>query len=351
MTGGDDLRGQRITVVGAGAIGGTVGAYLHGAGYDVLLVDADHEHVTAVKERGLRFTGCRGERTFFPPIIPAEDLHGPLGAVFLCVKGHHTASTARGIEPLLAPDGWILSLQNGLNETTIADIVGRERTVGAFVHFGADLIEPGTIQLGYEAPIHVGELDGRRTPRVEELRNVLQGAMPTEVTANVWGYLWGKLVFGSLGFLVSCVDAPVAEVLDDPLGRSLCRGICAETYSVARTQTERVEPIGEFRPEAFESGEGWERRADETLDALAGAWRHSIKQHMGIWRDLKVRKRKTEVDEQVARVIATGNAEGIPTPFNTTVLGVVHEIEEARRGMGWENLQETSRRSDAAVAR
>ncbi len=351
MAESSDLRGERITVIGAGAIGGTVGAHLHEAGYDVLLVDADPTHVAAVTQGGLRFTGCRGEKTLSPPIIPAEELRGPLGTVFLCVKGHHTASAVKDIAPLLAPNGWILSLQNGLNETIIADVVGCERTVGAFVHFGADLIEPGIIQLGYEATIHVGELDGRRTPRVEALKTALEAAMLTEVTNNVWGYLWGKLVFGSLGFLVSCVDAPVARVLDDPLGRSLCRSICAETYSVARTQAERVEPIGEFRPEAFASGEGWEQRADKTLDALADAWRHSIKQYMGIWRDLKVRKRKTEVDEQVAKVIATANAEGIPTPFNAAVLGVVHEIEEARRGMRWENLQEISRRSDAAMAR
>ncbi len=340
-----DLRGGRITVVGAGAIGGTVGAYLHEAGHDVLLVDADPAHVAAVTERGLRFMGCRGERTLRPPIISAEELRGPLGPVFLCVKGHHTASAVEKISPLLAPDGWVLSLQNGLNETTIADLIGRDRTVGAFVHFGADLIEPGVIQLGYEAPIHVGELDGRRTPRVETLKTVLEAAMPAEVTDNIWGYLWGKLVFGSLGFLVSCVDAPVAGVLDDPLGRSLSRSICAETHAVARTQAVRVEPIGEFRPGAFALGEGWKQRADETLDDLASTWRHSIKQHMGIWRDLKVRKRKSEVDEQVAKVIATGNAEGIPTPFNAAVLDVVHEIEEGRRGMGWENLQEISHRS------
>ena len=345
------MRGQRVTVVGAGAIGGTVGAHLHDAGYDVLLVDADPAHVAAVSEKGLRFTGCRGEKTFYPRIIPAEELRGPLGVVFLCVKGHHTVSAMGGISPLLAPDGWVLSLQNGLNETTIAGVIGRERTVGAFVHFGADLIEPGLIRLGYEAKIHVGELDGSRTPRVETLKTALQEAMPAEVTCNIWGYLWGKLVFGSLGFLVSCVDAAVAAVLDDPVGRNLCRSICAETYAVARTQAERIEPIGEFEPRAFAAGAGWEPRADETLAALAAAWRPSIKQHMGIWRDLKVRKRKTEVDEQVAKVIATGRAEGVTTPINAAVLDLVHDIERGERGMGWENLQEISRLSGAGVAR
>lgn len=334
----------RITVVGAGAIGGTLGAYLWGAGYDVLLVDADPAHVAAVRERDLRITGCRGENLFRPNITTPEEVQGPLREVFLCVKGHHTVPAVEWLAPMLAPDGYVLSVQNGLNETTIAERVGVERTVGAFVHFGADLLDPGVIQLGYEATIQVGELDGSSTVRLESLKEKLKHAMPTETTDNLWGHLWGKLVFGSLGFLVSCVDAPVADVLDDAPGRRLCREACREAYLVARTQTEQIEPIGGFRPEAFAYREGWEKRADEALDALADEWRNSIKRHMGIWRDLRVRKRKTEVEEQVAKVAATAREFGIPTPVNAAVLEVVREIESGDRGMDWDNLREIERR-------
>ncbi len=346
---GDDLRGKPITIVGAGAIGGTIGAYLDDAGYDVTLVDAAPEHVEAIRERGLHITGVRGEQTFHPSVILADELEGPLGVTFLCVKGHFTGPAMDQIAPLLAPDGYFLSLQNGLNETLIAERVGQERTVGAFVHFGADLLEPGLIQLGYEETIHVGELDGKRTPRVEALREALQHAMPTSVTENIWGFLWGKLVFGALGFLVSCVDAPVAEVIDDPLGRRLCRAACAEAYLVARTQVDRVEPIGEFEPEKFAPGEDMEARADETLSALADSWRSSIKQHMGIWRDLRVKKRKTEVDMQVAQIVATGQEHGVPTPVNAAVLETVHEIEGGMRGMEWANLEEIAHRSEVSL--
>jgi 2-dehydropantoate 2-reductase len=345
----DDLRGKPITIVGAGAIGGTIGAYLYDAEYVVTLVDAAPKHVRAIRERGLRITGVRGERAFHPRVILADELEGPLGVTFLCVKGHFTGSAMDQIAPLLAPDGYVLSLQNGLNELLIAERVGAERTVGAFVHFGADLLEPGVIQLGYEETIHVGELDGKRTPRVEALREALQHAMPTSVTENIWGFLWGKLVFGALGFLVSCVDAPVAEVIDDPLGRRLCRAVCAEAYLVARTQVARVEPIGEFEPEKFAPGDDMEARADETLSALADSWRSSIKQHMGIWRDLKVMRRKTEVDMQVAQIVATGRERGVPTPVNAAVLEIVHEIEGGVRGMEWTNLEEIAHRSEVGL--
>jgi 2-dehydropantoate 2-reductase len=346
----DDLRGKPITIVGAGAIGGTIGAYLHDAGYDVTLVDAAPEQVAAIRERGLRITGVRREQTFHPRVLLADELEGPLSITFLCVKGHFTGPAMDQIAPLLAPDGYVLSLQNGLNEVLIAERVGPERTVGAFVHFGADLLEPGLIQLGYEETIHVGELDGRITLRVEALREALEHAMPTRVTDNIWGFLWGKLVFGALGFLVSCVDAPVAEVIDDPLGRRLCRAACAEAYLVARTQVDRVEPIGEFEPEKFAPGEDMEARADQTLSALADSWRSSIKQHMGIWRDLKVKKRKTEVDMQVAQIVATGQEHGVPTPVNAAVLETVHEIEDGTSGMEWTNLEEIARRSEVSLS-
>lgn len=343
-----DLRGRPITIVGAGAIGGIIGAYLDDAGYDVTLVDSAPDHVAAIREGGLRVVGARGEQVFQPRIIFPEELEGPLEVVFLCVKGHFTGPAMDRLAPLLAPEGCVLSLQNGLNEALIAECVGAGRTVGAFVHFGADLLEPGLIQLGYEETIHVGELDGKTTPRLEALREALEHAMPTRVTDNIWGFLWGKLVFGALGFLVSCVDAPVAEVVDDPLGRRLCRAVCAEAYLVARTQVERVEPIGEFEPEKFAPGDGTEARADETLSALADSWRNSIKQHMGIWRDLKVKKRKTEVDMQVARIVDTGRKQGVPTPVNIAVLDMVHEIEAGQRGMDWRNPEDIALRSGVA---
>lgn len=340
-----DLKDTPITVVGAGAIGGTIGAYLDDAGYGVTLVDASTEHVSAIREEGLRITGARGDRTFHPRAILAEDLRGPLGPTLLCVKGHFTERAVQDLEPLLAPDGYIVSLQNGLNEALIEERIGRDRTVGAFVHFGADLLEPGLIQLGYEETIRIGELDSRISPRVEALKEALGHAMPTRVTDNIWGYLWGKLVFGASGFVVSCVDAPVAEIIDDPLGRSLCRAASAEAYLVARTQVEKVEPIGEFEPEKFAPGEDMEARADETLVGLANAWRGAIKQHMGIWRDLKVNKRKTEVDMLVGSIVAKGRERGVLTRVNASTLDVVHEIEAGKRGMGWENLEEISHRA------
>lgn len=343
------LGAMPITIVGAGAIGGTVGAFLADAGYRVTLVDVVPEHVEAINERGLRITGLRGDRTFRVPAILGADLRGPLGATFLCVKGHMTAGAMQQLGPLLAPDGFVLSLQNGLNEEIIAGHVGRERTVGAFIHFGADYLEPGLIQLANEQPIHIGELDGRVTPRAEALRDTLAHVMPSRVTENIWGFLWGKLVYGAMAFAVSCVDAPVAAVIADPRGRRVARAAAAEAYLVAHARAPRLERIGEFDPNAFAPGADQPARGDAALRDMAGGMQNSLKQHMGIWRDLKVKRRRTEVDMQTAVIVQHGRELDIPTPVNAAVLGVIHEIEGGRRGMGWANLDDIAGRAGLAA--
>jgi 2-dehydropantoate 2-reductase len=335
----NDLRDQPITIIGAGAIGGTVGAFLHDAGYDVTLVDADAAHVAAINDRGLRIDGIRGDRLFPVRAIGPGELSGPLGVVFLCVKGHFTAPAIAQYAPLLAPDGFVLSLQNGLNEPIIAREIGEDRTLGAFVHFGADLIEPGFIRLGNEQTIYIGELDGQITPRAEAVAAALAHVMPTAVTDNLWGFLWGKLVYGALAFGVSAVDAPIHEVLDDPVGRAVCRAAAAEAYLVASTQAPRLELIGNFDPNAFAPGPDFTARADAPLDALADGARGATKQHMGIWRDLAVKRRATEVDVLTGVLVATACERGIPTPVNAAILDLIHRIEAGEVGMDWANLR------------
>lgn len=341
------LRERPITIVGAGAIGGTVGAFLHDAGYDVTLVDVDAAHVGAINERGLRITGIRGDRVFRVPAIHRDDLRGPLGVTFLCVKGHFTERAIGDLAPLIAPDGYVLSLQNGLNEAIIARAIGAERTVGAFIHFGSDLIEPGLLRLGSEETIRIGELDGRVTPRAEALRDALANVMPAQITTNIWGYLWGKLVYGAMAFAASCVDAPVPAIMDDPLGRRVCRAAAREAYLVARSQAERLEHIGGFDPNAF-APEASDATADAALDAVADPMRGADKQHMGIWRDLRIKRRQTEVNMQTAVICATGRERGIPTPVNDAVLDTIHAIEAGERGMEWANLATIAGRAGLA---
>ena len=339
----DDLRNRSITIIGAGAIGGTIGAFVTKAGYDVTMVDVVPEHVEKMNAEGLRIEGVRGDHTYPVKAVHADDLEGPLDVVLLCIKGHFTDGAMQKYGPMLTDDGYVVSIQNGLNEEIIAGHVGRERTVGCFVHFAADYLEPGLLQLSNERTLHVGELDSSMTPRVEALAEMLDHAMQAEATDNIWGYLWGKMTWAGMAFVTACIDAPVYDIVNHPLGQRLCRLASTEVYNVAMTQTPLLLPIGVFDPMLFAPGDDYEERATSAVLAVGDDMHGRIKDKTGMWRDLRVKRRKTEVDMQPGIVVEIGEREGIPTPVNAAVVQVIHEIESGDRGMVWDNLDEIAR--------
>ena len=139
---------EPVVIWGAGAMGGSIGARLLRAGHDVLFVDTDDAHAAAIREHGLRITGPVDEFTVPADCARPDRLDPGLRVVLLAVKAHHTAAALDALAPLLAPDGFVVSVQNGLNELEIADRIGAGRTVGCFVNFGADVLEPGVIVRG-----------------------------------------------------------------------------------------------------------------------------------------------------------------------------------------------------------
>ncbi|HVX30110.1 MAG TPA: ketopantoate reductase family protein [Nitrolancea sp.] len=349
---------MRVTVVGAGAIGGTTGALLHHAGHDVTLVDRDAAHVVAINENGLRISGYIDLIEPVPAITDAElvehvEQHGPLGMVVLAVKAMDTEAAATMIAPLLAPDGFIVSYQNGLNEERIAPIVGPERTIGAFIHFGGDLMEPGHVVLANRVTTYLSELDGRRTPRIEEVARVLSNVTPVEITDNLNGYLWGKLCYAALGFAVSVVDAPVDEILEtNPGVRAAVRGVVAEVVDVAHAQDLRLENIHGFDPNLFDRKNPQRiAETDRFFDEWAARGKNSIKRHMGIHRDIKVRKRRTEVDFQVGPVVERGRELGVPTPLLEQLVSIVHDVESGTRAQDWSTIKELDAAARAAGER
>jgi 2-dehydropantoate 2-reductase len=324
---------SRIVIWGAGAIGGVLGAWMARSGQDVLLVDRDAAHVEAINQRGLAISGTRGHIEVRLPAALPEDVEGPLDTVVLAVKCRATASAVEEIRPLLAPDGIVVSAQNGLNEEVIAERIGAERTIGCFVNFSADWQEPGHVEHGGEHPIYVGELDGRDTARVRRVAEALGRFCETNVTGNIWGYLWSKLCYASLLFATATVDAPVHEILRREGVGPTMHALVAEAIAVPDRLGVRLEDLHGFRPGAYR-GDGWQA----SMEAIAGFYEGQIKVKTGVWRDLAVRRRQTEVDCQVGTLVAKGAGAGLPMPRNRRLVGLIHDLEAGRRRMGWDNL-------------
>jgi 2-dehydropantoate 2-reductase len=305
-----------IVIIGGGAIGGTIGAHMVRAGHDVVLCDADEAHVAAIREHGLRIEGPVDEFTVQIPAITPAELPVRIDRAIVAVKSLHTRAAAELLRDRLAPDGYVLTVQNGLTADTLVEAVGRGRVISSFVNFGADLMGPGVILQGNVATFRVGELDGGViTARVQELAEALPYAEPTD---NVLGYLWGKEAYGAMLWAGAVSDLPIAEHLVHPRYRPVMIAIAREVLDQAPV---KVECFDGFDPDDLEG----------SLDRLAEFNRRSAKKHSGIYRDLMVRRRKTEIDEMLRDVSG---------PIFDKVAEIIHDIEQGRRTCEVANLDE-----------
>ena len=335
--------GDPVVVWGAGAMGGSIGAALAHRNKSVLFVDADRAHCMAIAENGLRITGPVAEYSVDVGCILPEQVEPGLKHVLLAVKAHHTEAALDVLAPLLADDGYVVSVQNGLNERVIAKRIGEERTVGCFVNFGADVMAPGVIQRGNRGAVVVGELNGDLTHRIREIHRLFTLFESDAVlTDNIWGYLWGKLAYGSILFATALTDASIADVLDSADHRPLLVALGREVMEVAHARGIRPEAFDGFDPRAFAPDAPVEA-AMASLDRLVTFNRASAKSHSGVWRDLAVRKRKTEVDAQIAPIAELGEAVRVETPLVRRLVELIHEVEEGRRPQSWETLSALER--------
>jgi 2-dehydropantoate 2-reductase len=328
---------EGFVIWGAGAIGGTTGAYLARAGQDVLFIDRDAAHVEAINRDGLHVEGPI--ETFSVRVraaLPA-DLSGQFARILLCVKAQHTAEASTALRPHLAENGYVASFQNGLNEYVIGDSVGLQRVIGAFLNFGADYLGPGRITFGGRGAVVLGEMDGARTPRLLTLHAAMQLFEPRAViTDNIVGYLWGKLGYGALLFATAVTDGGIADVLGDPAHASVLTALGREVMAVARANAVQPEGFDGFDPAAFAPSTD----TSASFAAMAAHNRKSAKTHSGIWRDLAVRHRPTEVDAQLGAVVTQAQARGIATPLLVRLIGMIHEIERGERRLVRANLHE-----------
>ena len=330
---------EELVIWGAGAIGGTIGAYLARAGRDPLLVDSDAAHIAAMARNGIRITGPIEE--FVTPVraVTPDRLKGPLARVMLAVKGQHTAAAGRMIAPLLGAQASVLSLQNGLNAQALGQEIGAERVLLALVNFASDYIEPGVIHYGGRGAVHVGEADGRLTPRVADYVTRLKSFDPAiEPSDNVAGLLWGKIGYAGLLIATALTNDTMAEVLSDRRWHDVLGRIGREIVLAAKAAG--VMPVGVdgFDTDAFARGD--DAGIAASCDLMAEHYRHSAKARSGVWRDLAVRKRKTEVEPLLGPVIEAGKRHGVATPTVERLAAMIAEMEDGRRGFSPDNLVE-----------
>ncbi len=326
----------RVVIIGAGAIGGITGAYMARNGVDVTLVEQADDHFEAIRQDGLQIDGI-DTFTVRPTILHPSELRGPLGLVIVAVKTQHTASALDLIQPHLTPESVVMPLQNGISALWIAERIGQERTVPSSITTNNFYTSPGHLTYNRKGVVHVGESDGRVTPRVEEIVQLLSYAYDAHASDNVWGYIWSKMVAGSMTFTTALVDAPMGAILtkSDRHKRMFAR-IGSETAAVAQARGVRLEPGDDLDPNGLLPGVSESTMLRE-VDRFA---EHAMNVYSGVWRDIAVRKRRTEGDTLIGPLIDEGARQGVAMPLNRAMRQLLADVEDGKRPQAWDNLDE-----------
>ncbi|KAA1054137.1 ketopantoate reductase family protein [Azospirillum argentinense] len=331
----------RIAVLGAGAVGGYIGARLFAEGEDVTLVDGWAEHVAAVARSGLAITGARPEEdeTVRVPILPEDRLAdlGPVDIAIVAVKSWDTRRAAELLRPQLASGGFVVSAQNGLNEPVIAEVVGGDRVVGLIAaRIGVELHRAGRIlrRVSRGSPgipvFRIGEPDGRTTPRIEALRALVAKVDSVTVTGNLTGERWSKLAANAMRNGLSAATGLSIDAMDrDPLLRRFGIRLAGEAVLVGERLGLRLEGIGGTPAALFARAAEGDRaalaRVEEALTASAVSGK-AAGQRPSMGQDI-LKGRRTEVEEIYGPVLARAEDTGVDAWANRRVRDAVRRIE------------------------
>ena len=334
---------QKIAIVGAGAVGGYAGAHMVQAGEDVTFIDPWPEHVEHMRRHGLRVTHARDVAEFSVPVraLHVTDVQQlaketPVDIAFVCMKSYDTAWATAMIRQYLAPDGYIVSLQNCMNEETIAGLVGWGKTLGCIASsITVNLPAPGHIHRGAgkggaaHTVFRAGEVHGRITQRAEDVCRLVGYADSATVTSNLWGERWSKLVANVMGNgLSACTGLSGAQMLESEPIRRFSTRLGSEAIRVGQAQGYQLEEILHLPPETIaRAGEGDEaamHACDERR--FADGKRISSEQRPSMGQDMQ-KGRRTEIDFMNGLVVREGQKVGLPCRANAVLTDLVMRVE------------------------
>ncbi len=356
-------RPRSIVVLGAGAIGGLTGAALTRAGVDVTLIDPWTAHVGEIRRNGLHVTTPDEDYVVRVRIGHIDELPraAPIDALALALKSYDTEWAVRYALPHMAPDGIVLSLQNGINEDRIATLAGAGRAIGCVVHLGGACMTPGRITSicgkGWPA-FTLGELDGRPSERIGALAELLGAVGPTATTTDIWSALWSKLMLNVMSNALSGLSGYTTNRLwSDPACVLPMVRLGGETALVADAIGRRiadVKPTGAtstLRAEAIKAAHLGDASAlaavGDFLGAVAARRVGKSENQASLLQDI-VKGRRAEVDYLNGHVVALGRRHGVPTPWNAAVVDAVNALELAGTGPGPAHLEALLARPPAA---
>ena len=329
---------MRCAIYGAGSLGTVLGAYLTKNGVEVDLINRNRAHVEALRKNGARVTGTVDMTVPVNALLP-EEMTGVYDIIFLMTKQLNNREVVTTLRDYIAPGGCLVTLQNGIPEDGIAEIIGEERTVGCVVEWGATMSEPGHCVLTSEPDslsFHMGGMKGVSSASLEKVKSVLEKMCPVVLESNLPGARWSKLLinatFSGIG---TVIGGTFGDVVSNAPSREIAARCMKEVIDVGRAAGVTFAPVqGKDIVRLFYWNSPVKKAFSRLIMPIAMKKHAAIEPSM--LQDLKKGK-PCEVDAINGVVRDWGRKTGTPTPVNDMIVSLIHEIEDGKRNTGMQN--------------
>ena len=331
---------MRIAIYGAGSLGTILGAFITKAGVSIELINRNKAHIEALKNKGAQVVGTMN---FTQPVVAytPDEMNGTYDILFLMTKQQHNAEVVQMLKGFLAPDGVLVTFQNGLPEVQIAEVLGEERVLGCTVAWGATLQSPGVCELTSEPDalsFSLGSISKQRSKHFDKVKELLEMMGTVEVEENFLGTRWSKLLinaaFSGMSAVLGCTFGEAAGPKES---RRIVQALIKECIDVCQVGGIRIEPVqGKDIVKLLNYTNALKRAFSFFIIPIA--IRKHAKLKASMLQDLEKGK-LTEVDAINGAVSEYGRKVNFPTPMNDKVVEIIHRIEQGELTPSFDNLR------------
>jgi 2-dehydropantoate 2-reductase len=329
----------RIAFVGTGAQGASIGADFALAGHDVTFIEQWPAHVEAIREKGITVNLPARTINAKVPVLhfcQVAEIKQKFDLIFLVVKAYDTKWVTQMVEPVLAKDGFVIGLQNGMTHLDIASVVGADRAIGAVIEIASNMFVPGVTNRQNdqeESWFALGAVDQGQQHRVEDVAKLLRCAGRVEVTDDIKSCKWMKLVVNAAELVPSAIlNLPLADAARTPGFLEVMRHAGYEAMQAALADGASIVPIIGMPPITTNHPERYvDRIFDEVLKTFSRE--DTLTTSLQDWR----KGRRAEVQEVNGHVIDVLRKAGVEAPVNQLVVDMAYEIERGVREANLDN--------------
>ena len=331
---------KRYAIYGAGSLGTVLGAYITKNGGKIDLINRNKAHVEALRQNGAIINGTVDMTVPVSALTP-DEMTGKYDVILLLTKQLLNKEVVTFLKDYLADDGVVVTLQNGLPEPGIAEIIGSNRTMGCVVEWGAALTSPGVCTLTSEVDslsFHMGKMEGITDEKFNEVKNLLELMCPVHEESNLIGARWSKLLinatFSGLGTVVGGVFGDVSE---NAAARKVAIRCMKECIDVGHAAGAKFAPVqGKNITALFYYKGAIKRELATMLIPIAMKKHRNIEPSM--LQDIKKGK-ACEVDAINGIVCEWGRKCGVKTPINDKIVEIIKKCEKGELSPKAENIK------------